>query len=67
MSDIDENSYKDANMLAGDAILNYRTVASFAHDSMLVEKYDSYITIPMKTNLRKAHCIGVSFGFSQFV
>jgi ABC-type bacteriocin/lantibiotic exporter with double-glycine peptidase domain len=67
MSDIDENSYKDANLLAGDAILNYRTVASFANDAVVVNKYDEYISIPVKTNLKKAHCIGISFGFSQFV
>jgi hypothetical protein len=36
MSSFDEGAYKDANLLAGDAILNYRTVASFGHDYIIV-------------------------------
>lgn len=67
MSNVDEGAYKNANLLAGDAILHYRTVASFANDDKLVAKYDEYITGPAKTNIKKAHCIGISFGFSQFV
>lgn len=67
MSDIDEGAYKDANLLAGDAILNYRTVASFGHDDMIVKEYARYIELPSQSALRKAHCIGFWFGFSQFV
>lgn len=29
-----------ANLLAGDAILNYRTVASFANEEGIIEKYE---------------------------
>jgi ABC-type multidrug transport system fused ATPase/permease subunit len=36
LSNIDEASNKDANLLAGDAIANYRTVASFAHDEVII-------------------------------
>ena len=36
-SEVDEEAYKDANLLAGDSILNYRTVASLAHDDMIVK------------------------------
>jgi len=36
-SDVDESAYKDANLLAGDSILNYRTVASFGHDYMILK------------------------------
>ena len=42
-SDIDEDAYKDANLLAGDSILNYRTVASFGHDYRIVNQYDTLI------------------------
>jgi len=66
-SDVDENSYKDANLLAGDSILNYRTVASFGHDQLIIQEYDKLIEKPMQTNLKKAQCIGFWFGFSQFV
>ena len=67
MSSFDEDAYKDANLLAGDAINNYRTVASFGHDYLIVKQYHSYVEIPEKGNLKKAHCIGFWFGFSQFV
>lgn len=67
MSDFDQAAFKDANLLAGDAITNYRTVSSFGYDDLLLKEYDRLIEIPLKTNLRKAHCIGFWFGFSQFV
>lgn len=35
-SEDDADAYKAANLLAGDAILNYRTVASFGYDNMLI-------------------------------
>jgi len=46
MSNFDEASYKDANLLAGDAINNYRTVASFGYDDLLVNEYERYIDFP---------------------
>jgi len=66
-SDIDEEAYKEANLLAGDSILNYRTVASFGHDDIIVNEYDKLIEGPMKLSIKKAECIGFWFGFSQFV
>lgn len=67
MSNFDEQAYKDANLLAGDAIMNYRTVASLATDKAIVKTYNNYIDIPTKRAMRGAHCIGFWFGFSQFV
>lgn len=67
MSNFDEAAYKDANLLAGDSINNYRTVASFGYDDLLVDEYERYIDFPTKSALGKAHCIGFWFGFSQFV
>lgn len=67
MSSFDEESYKDANLLAGDAINNYRTVASFGHDNLIVDEYTRYIDFPTRSAIKKAHCIGFWFGFSQFV
>lgn len=67
MTNFDEAAFKDANLLAGDAITNYRTVASFGYDNLLVKEYERLISFPLKTNLKKAHCIGFWFGFSQFV
>jgi len=66
-SNIDEEAYKDANLLAGDSILNYRTVASFGHDTLIINEYDTLIEGPVRTSVKKAQCIGFWFGFSQFV
>lgn len=66
-SEIDDDAYKDANLLAGDSILNYRTVASLANDDMIVKEYDQMIEGPIKTAFKKAQCIGFWFGFSQFI
>jgi 3-deoxy-D-manno-octulosonic-acid transferase len=35
-TNVDEAAYKDANLLAGDAITNFRTVASLATDKAIV-------------------------------
>jgi ABC-type transport system involved in Fe-S cluster assembly fused permease/ATPase subunit len=47
-SNDDEDSYKKANLLAGDTILNYRTVASFGHDYLIVKEYDKMVEEPIK-------------------
>lgn len=65
--DYDENAAKDANLLAGDAIANYRTVASFAHDEVIVAEFESLLAGPAKKAERTAHMTGFLFGFSQFV
>ena len=66
-SEVDEDAYKEANLLAADSILNYRTVASFGHDYLIVNEFDRLTEGPMKTSIKKAQCIGFWFGFSQFV
>ena len=53
-SDIDEDAYKDANLLAGDSILNYRTVASFGHDNLIINEYDKLVEGPVKNGMKKA-------------
>jgi ATP-binding cassette subfamily B (MDR/TAP) protein 1 len=57
---------KEANVLAGDAILNYRTVASFGNADLLIKQYDKLMQGPVRLYLKKAHLIGLSFGFSNF-
>ena len=47
--------------------MNYRTVASFAHDEIIISEYDKYLEIPTKRACRRAHVIGLAFGFSQFI
>lgn len=66
MANADEQNYKHANLLAGDAIMNYRTVASLAADKQIVKKYDQYLEQPVRAAIRKSYHIGFWFGFSQF-
>jgi len=47
-----EEVFKNANLLAGDAIINYRTVASFAHDERIVQRYNEYLDGPTKSGKR---------------
>lgn len=55
MTNVDEEGFKDANLLAGDAIINYRTVASLANDREIVNTYVKYIEEPSRLSIRKSH------------
>lgn len=59
-----ENSLKYANILAGDAIMNYRTVASFANEGQIMKDYKDLLEIPKRMAIKQAHKIGASYGFS---
>jgi ABC-type multidrug transport system fused ATPase/permease subunit len=63
----DEDSYKKANLLAGDTILNYKTVASFGYDYLIIKEYDKMVEEPIKESFKKAQIIGFWYGFSQFI
>jgi ATP-binding cassette, subfamily B (MDR/TAP), member 1 len=56
---------KEANVLAGDAIMNYRTVASFGSADQIIKEYDRLMEGPVRLYLKKAHFIGISFGFGN--
>uniref|UniRef100_A0A7S3CHM5 Uncharacterized protein n=1 Tax=Strombidium rassoulzadegani TaxID=1082188 RepID=A0A7S3CHM5_9SPIT len=66
MSEFDDVASKEANILAGDAITNYRTVMSFGNDDMLIRKFDELLMESHNNACRKAHFIGFMYGFSQF-
>ena len=59
--------YKEADMLAGDSIVNYRTVASFGNEEMILDDYKKFLDGPLQRVASKSHQIGIIFGFSQFV
>jgi len=46
--------------------VNYRTVASFAHDERIVKRFDSYLEEPTRKGIGQANFIGLAYGFSQF-
>ena len=64
MSDSSDKAAKSANVLAGDAILNYRTVASFGNDEQIIADYDRMLEGPYKIAVSKCHVIGIIFGFT---
>jgi ATP-binding cassette subfamily B (MDR/TAP) protein 1 len=58
---------RDANLLAGDSIINYRTVASFANEDQILQDFERHLQGPVNIAINKCHLIGCIFGFSQFV
>jgi ABC-type multidrug transport system fused ATPase/permease subunit len=64
LSTSSDAAFKDANLLAGDAIINYRTVASFAQEEQILKDYEMLLSEPHKTIIKQAHVMGVTFGFS---
>lgn len=55
---------KEADLLCGDSIMNYKTVQSFANEDLIVEKYIEYMApvneVTYKTNIK----MGFGFGLS---
>jgi hypothetical protein len=64
LSDGSEGAFKDANLLAGDAIMNYRIVASFAHEEQILKDYEKLLSGPYPKIVKQAHIMGLVFGFS---
>ena len=67
MSTDTDAASKDATLLAGDSILNYRTVSSFANEDQILLDFAHLLDEPVAVAIRKCHLIGFVFGFSQFV
>jgi hypothetical protein len=44
--------------------MNYRTVASFAHDTVIINEYFKYLEEPTNKAIKRGHVIGISFGFA---
>lgn len=64
-----DDSYKQANALLNDIILNYRTVIALGDKNVehMLGKYSELLMIPYKTNIKKAHVSGLFFGYSQSI
>lgn len=62
-----DDSYKQANSLLSDIILNYRTVIAFGPKNvdMILERYSQLLVIPREAGIKKAHISGLFFGYSQ--
>lgn len=64
---VEEELTKKADLLAGDAIMNYRTVASFANEDKIVKDYKNFLQISQNKAIKKAVIIGFTYGLAQFI
>jgi len=62
-----EDSYKAANSLLSDIIINYRTVIAFGPKNvdLILDRYAELLVIPREAGIKKAHISGLFFGYSQ--
>jgi len=67
ITDKQDGALKEANLLLSDAISNYKTVASFAHEYLLVDLLRERLKQPVRQGSIKSHIAGVVFGYSNFV
>ena len=64
MSSDTDKAMKEANLLAGDSIMSYRTVASFANEDQIINDFSRLLDGPVSVAIRKSHIMGFVFGFS---
>ena len=64
-----EDSYKQANSLLSDIILNYRTVIAFGSKNveMILDRYAALLVVPREAGIKKAHISGLFFAYSQAI
>lgn len=64
-----DDSYKQANALLNDLIMNYRTVISFGEKNVqfMLTRYYELLAVPHQTNIKRAHISGLFFGYSQAI
>ncbi|KAH6829915.1 P-glycoprotein 2 [Perilla frutescens var. hirtella] len=59
-------AYLKANMLAGEAVSNIRTVAAFCSEEKVVDLYARELIEPSKSSFRRGQAAGIFYGISQF-
>lgn len=64
LAEFDEDSFKEAQLLASDAIINFRTIGSLNADKQIVSTYDRYLDSPTSKAIKRSHLIGFWFGVS---
>lgn len=58
-------SYLKANMLAGEAVRNIRTVAAFCSEEKVIDLYSRELEAPSKQSFRRGQIAGIFYGISQ--
>ncbi|RID52957.1 hypothetical protein BRARA_G00386 [Brassica rapa] len=59
-------AYLKANILAGEAVSNIRTVAAFCAEDKILELYSKELIEPSKRSFRRGQTAGILYGVSQF-
>lgn len=66
LQEFDEEAMKEANSLATDCIINYRTVQSFGNNDYVLKSYSNLLAGPSSKATKHGYYQGFLFGFSQF-
>ena len=61
----ESNVLKQAQLLASDAIQNYKTVSSFANENIITDEFWTKIAAIEKKDSDQSHCFAFSFGASN--
>ncbi|KAE9613285.1 hypothetical protein Lal_00027305 [Lupinus albus] len=59
-------AYLKANMLAGEAVSNMRTVAAFCSEEKVLDLYANELVDPSKRSFQRGQIAGLFYGISQF-
>ncbi|XP_026454965.1 ABC transporter B family member 2-like isoform X1 [Papaver somniferum] len=59
-------AYLKANMLAGEAVSNIRTVAAFCSEEKVIDLYAHELAQPSKSAFRRGQMTGLFYGVAQF-
>ncbi|XP_039001331.1 ABC transporter B family member 2-like [Hibiscus syriacus] len=59
-------AYLKANMLAGEAVSNIRTVAAFSAEEKIIDLYAHELVEPSKRSFNRGQIAGIFYGISQF-
>ncbi|CAJ1931114.1 unnamed protein product [Sphenostylis stenocarpa] len=59
-------AYLKANMLAGEAVSNIRTVAAFCSEEKVLDLYANELVDPSKRSFKRGQIAGIFYGVSQF-
>ena len=71
-ADLDDGSAKtkddkQADLLVSDLIMNYKTVASFGNDDLLIKDYVALQQYKIQADIKQGKIFGLSWGISQAV
>ena len=62
-----ESNTKAAQVLLSDAIANYKTVASFGNENILIDEYSGLLQNKLKVDTKNGLVFGFSWGLAQAV